>query len=533
MTSKRLIIYTLLAIFFGFGLAACERDKPDDVIVLPFNRLLKDENVQSVILSRAIKYAVLLPEGYDSSTDSYPVVYLLHGFGDDEKSWYQGGNIKYYADKYISETGPVIYVMPQGFNTYWVNKYNGNYPYMNMLTQELIPEVDKVYRTLKDPGHRAVMGYSMGGYGALILAAKNPEIFKTGIVLSMSFRTDEQYLNEPQGVFDGQWGPIFGGIGASGEQRLTNYFLQYSPFHFFAQPGDASQQGQRYFIDCGDDEESLSETNDALHVELRKLNISHEYRVKNGSHTWDYWHNALPEAFRYMGYAFKNANYPSEGTQVETGSVVPESRINTHQLQNSDYTYKVLTPVSYTTESKNYPVIYMMHQRDEANQDDQSQKLIDLLNKNIEAVRLPASIIVELPFQESEITPDLLISVIAEIKNNYRLNPQGKYAVLIGNAAAGGKVFEMLTDLLEYFNAGLLFDADLPDTAEVENDQMGYYLDISDRGNNYEGYHHLFMSLRQNHVKHEYRVRRGLPSHNSFLEGLDDACVFIKDHLKG
>ncbi len=45
------------------------------------------------------------------------------------------------------------------------------------------------------------MGYSMGGYGALMLAAKNPEIFKTGIALSMSFRTDEQYLNEPQGVF--------------------------------------------------------------------------------------------------------------------------------------------------------------------------------------------------------------------------------------------------------------------------------------------------------------------------------------------
>ncbi|MDY0102071.1 MAG: alpha/beta hydrolase family protein [Lentimicrobium sp.] len=532
MTVKRLIPILILAISFGFVLMGCEREKPDDVIVTPFDRLLKDENVQSAILSRTINYAVLLPEGYDSTTISYPVVYLLHGFGDDERAWYQGGNIKYYADKYLMETGPVIFVMPEGFNTYWANKYNGNYPYMDMLSQELVPEIDAKYRTVKDPEHRAVMGYSMGGYGALILPAKNPELFKTGIVLSMSFRTDEQYINEPQEVFDGQWGPIFGGIGASGNQRLTDYFLQYSPFHFFAQPGDVSLQGQNYYFDCGDDEESLSETNDALHVELRKLNIPHEYRVKNGAHTWDYWHNALPEAFSYLGYAFRGQAYPSETMPVETGSAVPDSRIFTHQLQNSGYTYKVVTPGNYTSESKNYPVIYVMHQRDETIQEDQTRELIDLLSKNIEAVRLPASIIVELPFQETGFSTDLLLAVVSEMRSNYRINDEGKYAVLIGNDAAGGKAFEMMPILAPYFNACLLFDAAISSGAEIETTGVDYYLDITDQGNHFEGYHSLFMNLRAQDVTHEYRVRQGRPSHDNFLSGLDDACVFIKDHLK-
>ncbi len=104
---------------------------------------------------------------------------------------------------------------------------------MQMLINELVPEIDTLFRTKPAADQRAVMGYSMGGYGALMLAAKNPEIFKTGIALSMSFRTDEQYLNEPQGVFDSQWATIFGGMGVSGNQRLTDHFIKYSPFHFF------------------------------------------------------------------------------------------------------------------------------------------------------------------------------------------------------------------------------------------------------------------------------------------------------------
>jgi enterochelin esterase-like enzyme len=63
----------------------------------------------------------------------------------------------------------MIYVMPVGFNSYYVNKYNGQFPYMDMFVDELVPLVDSLFRTKPDPNHRAVMGYSMGGYGAMIM----------------------------------------------------------------------------------------------------------------------------------------------------------------------------------------------------------------------------------------------------------------------------------------------------------------------------------------------------------------------------
>ncbi len=78
------------------------------------------------------------------------------------------------------------------------------------------------------------MGYSMGGYGALILPSLNPDVFTVGVPLSMSFRTDEQYMAEPQDVFNSQWANLFGGFGANRDRTgLTDYFLQHSPFHFF------------------------------------------------------------------------------------------------------------------------------------------------------------------------------------------------------------------------------------------------------------------------------------------------------------
>ena len=223
---------------------------------IPFSRLLENQKLSSQIFKVDINYAVLLPEDYNESTDDYPVVYLLHGFGDNEKAWYTSGSIKYYSDLYNDQIVPMIYVMPIGYNTYYVNRYTGSYPYMDMITTELVPTIDSLFRTKQDKTARAVMGYSMGGYGALILPALNPDVFTVGVPLSMSFRTDEQYISEPQGVFDYQWGTIFGGKGASGEARLTDYFKQHSPFHFFSSSNKDEFAGLKFLIDCGDDEET-------------------------------------------------------------------------------------------------------------------------------------------------------------------------------------------------------------------------------------------------------------------------------------
>lgn len=522
-----LLAFPLMAVLNG-----CDREPSGPDEPLPFVRLLEGQSVQSNLLNRAISYAVLLPPEYETGSDHYPVVYLLHGYGDNEKAWYQGGNIKFYADKYAADTGPVIYVMPDGFNTYWVNKYNGNYPYMDMLINEMVPAVDAKFRTLNDPSQRAVMGYSMGGYGALILPAKNPDVFKTAVALSMSFRTDQQYLNEPQWVFDSQWGPIFGGIGTNGNARLTDYFKEFSPFHFFGNPADPALSGQNYFIDCGDDEESLSETNGSLHSLLRNYNVPHEYRMKSGGHSWDYWHGALPEALRYIGYAFRQMSYPSEGQSIDPGPAVESTRITAMQLPGDNLSFKVVVPASYDTETKDYPVIYILHDREAGSEDAASQNLISLMSKNLNALRLPASLIVEIPLQETEISPEILGRVVESVRNTFRTHDEGTYAVLIGNKLAGKLAYDLMPDVSELFNACLLFDAVLPPDASVIGPETGYYLDICDNGPNYSGYHSLYMSLRGKQAPYEYRVRQGTATHGDFLTGLDGAMVFIKDNLK-
>jgi enterochelin esterase-like enzyme len=532
---KRFIFVLIGLIPLLMGLAGCEREPspvpPDPPVdTVKFVRLLEKQTLKSRILNRDISYAVLLPKEYDSLHTNYPVVYLLHGYGDDETAWIKYGLISYYADANASI--PMIYVMPQGFNSYYVNKYNGSFPYMDMFVKELVPTIDSLFRTIKDPQQRAVMGFSMGGYGALILPAKNPGVFKTGVVLSMSFRTDQQYMNESQDGWNSQWGSIFGGVGSSGNARLTDYFKANSPFYFFKNPGNVSLSGQNYFFDCGDDEESLSETNDALHDLLRDLNIKHEYRVKNGAHDWDYWRKALPEALRYISSAVQNVTYPNDPVAVNPGVAVPAERTFNQLLEGSEITFSVTVPATYLSDTNHYPVILALHDLNPATGEQESQNLISMLNTNMISGKIPASLVVEIPLQTKEITAEILQQIISQVRTKYRTLADRKHTVLLGNKQAGLLAYELMPDCLGLINACLLFDANLPEDAEASIPGLSYYLDICDEGINYKGYNSLYMSLRHNNLTHEYRVRQGTLSHESFLNGLDESAGFIKSHLK-
>lgn len=494
----------------------------------PFVRLAEDQKLESTLLNRSIEYAVLLPEEYDESGDDYPVVYLLHGYGDNETAWYKNGNIRYYVDLYSSEIAPMIYVMPQGFNRYYVDKYSGSYPYMQMIVKELVPTIDELFRTKKDKSQRAVMGYSMGGYGALILPAMNPDVFTISVPLSMSFRTDEQYISETQGSFDVQWAPNFGpGSGVSGINRLTNYFKARSPFHFFNQDNITAYQNLKMLIDCGDDEESLSQTNDMLHTLMRKKQIKHEYRVRNGGHSFDYWRKSYPEALKFISNAVRGIEHPAEPTPISIGTLITTS--DYEPLEVSAIALNVLKPIEYSTTASDYPVLYFIHQYAEGKRTENVIDVFSLLRNAMTSGKLPNSIVVEIPASAS-VDSNLLDDIATKVDASLRTKKEKNKRVLIGNGLGGAKVTTIVSEKPEIFSSCFLFGAHLTDEV-TPSAEVFYYLDITGNGVGFSGYNKLYIQIRAERIGYEYRVRQGGESFQSFLNGLSESLASMKGRI--
>lgn len=485
----------------------------------PFVRFTGSIDYQSQMLNRPLRYSVYLPAGYNIDNKSYPTVYLLHGFGDNEISWMNGGKIDRII-KELEEKGeiePMIYVMPQGYNNYYVNRFNGTLNYMDMFVEEFVPMIDSLYRTKKTPGQRAVVGYSMGGYGALILPVKNPDIFSVSVPLSMSFRTDEQYVIESQSAFDVQWGPIFGAKGSTGNDRLTEYFKTYSPFHFFANEDANNFSTVRFFIDCGDDEESLTFTNNEMHALMRSRNIAHEYRVRNGAHTWDYWLKSMREALVFIQTNFDEGAYVDDPSfNLSTGFSG-----NIEQLNFNGKTLNVVLPSGYSASSATYPVMYFMHHTLQ-NRLDETKNVMALLDS---LQREKQFILIEADANDFK-TPSNLVELCAFVDNGYRTKKQKQGRLLLANFSGASVAYHTVSDYPELFESLFLYQPFLDSITSIP--EVGFiYLDTTDESQSYSIVQGLYSDCRKQNINHQYRVRNGKDSFNAFMHGLNNSIVYL------
>ncbi len=257
---------------------------------------------KSNILGKEVKYSVYLPAGYSESEMSYPVLYLLHGYSDDHTGWLQFGQANVIADRCIADgSAPaMIIIMPDAEVTWYINNASGKTRYEDMFFEELIPCMEKNYRIRPKKEFRAIAGLSMGGYGSLLYALKHPDTFAACCPLSAAVYTDQNLLNMPEDRYKGFYAPFDG----KKDTRLTSHWYQNSPLELIAKMPDNQKKSVRFYIDCGDDD-FLYEGNAALHVALRKQNIPHEFRVRDGGHTWEYWRSALPEVLKFVGTSFR------------------------------------------------------------------------------------------------------------------------------------------------------------------------------------------------------------------------------------
>jgi enterochelin esterase-like enzyme len=268
-------------------------------------QVLEGLKCPSAILGRDVSYAVYLPPDYAVSTRRYPVVYLLHGYTDDESGWVQFGEIGQAADRAIAEREipPMIIVMPDGGVSFYINDAAGKVRYEDMFVREFIPAVDRTYRTRPDREFRGVAGLSMGGWGTLVYALRHPDLFAAGAAFSAAVWSDDDIVGMKQESWDRLLGPLFGAAGLAGQSRLTAAFRQVSPLDLARTLPEDSLKKVRYYIDCGDDD-FLIAGNCALHLVLAGRKIPHEFRVRDGGHSWSYWRTGIVDGLKFIGESF-------------------------------------------------------------------------------------------------------------------------------------------------------------------------------------------------------------------------------------
>jgi enterochelin esterase-like enzyme len=279
-------IYLLLFVFLPYLLNAQ-------------SKVFDNLTVKSRILNMDRKFAVYLPADYETSQRSYPVLYLLHGSGDDQTGWVQFGEVQHIADKAVREgkSTAMIVVMPDantGRRGYF-NDIRGDWRYEDFFFQELMPHIEKTYRTKNDKRYRAISGLSMGGGGSFMYALHRPDLFAAACPLSAS--------TGPLSLEDARTNMKRNNPGLS-DTAINNFYQKHSALALINAMTDSSKKSVRWYIDCGDDD-FLYEGNSLVHIAMKKKDIPHEFRVRDGGHNWTYWRTALPEVMEFVSMSFR------------------------------------------------------------------------------------------------------------------------------------------------------------------------------------------------------------------------------------
>jgi enterochelin esterase-like enzyme len=267
-------------------------------------KVLEGLEFSSKMMKKPLHFAVYLPPDYDSSNRRYPVLYLLHGYTDNETGWIQFGEVPQIADRLIEENAiaPMIIIMPDGGVTWYMNDAQGRAPYEDMIIKEFVPYVDGNWRTRPTRGYRAVGGLSMGGYGSLLWSLHHPEVFGYCVALSAAVRTLDDILSMEQKAWDQRYADLVG-PGLQGEARLTPHFRNQMILDLVKTTAADSMKKVGWWIDCGDDD-FLSPANALLHIALKEKQIPHEFRMRDGKHSWPYWRSGIVDGLKFISAGF-------------------------------------------------------------------------------------------------------------------------------------------------------------------------------------------------------------------------------------
>ena len=284
---KKVFLFSSIFICFSL-LTSAQTSKVSDNLTIPSKILKSNRN-----------YAVYLPPGYETSQRSYPVLYLLHGATDNHTGWVQFGEVQRIADKAIQDgtATAMIIVMPDGDTGRmgYFNSIGGDWNYEDFFFQEFLPTIEKTYRIKAEKRYRAIAGLSMGGGGTFMYALHHPELFSSACPLSA-------YIG-PLSIEEAKTRMSKSDPGITDEAQIKTYFEKHNALNLINQIPDDQKKAVRWYIDCGDDD-FLYEGNSLVHIAMRKKEIPHEFRVRDGAHNWTYWREALPTVLGFVSETF-------------------------------------------------------------------------------------------------------------------------------------------------------------------------------------------------------------------------------------
>jgi S-formylglutathione hydrolase FrmB len=272
---------------------------------LPADPSVHYASLQSAALGQELKFAIQLPPSYErDSKRRYPVLYFLHGmFGNEGEFQRRGVSAAVTKLRDEGAIGEFIIVAPAGGNSFYLNGKNG-VRYEDAIIKDLIPHVEKTYRCIGARDGRAIQGISMGGWGALMLAFKHPEMFSTVTTHSAALFTD---LPQPSGTDRRSQfmlrliGDIFG------TPPDEEFFKSVNPVYIAeANAASIKKSGIKVYFDCGDkDRYGFQESNTQFDERLTRLGIPHEFHLYPGNHGWEYMISVADHSYTFLWKNFK------------------------------------------------------------------------------------------------------------------------------------------------------------------------------------------------------------------------------------
>lgn len=266
----------------GLVFLACVNYAPAQDVVT-----VVEDSLSSNAVRATMKFLVVLPKNYRHMDERHPTVYLLHGFGGDRTDWVFRTELVRYASDYR-----FLFVCPDAHNSWYTNTPDGKLKYEQYILEELIPYVQRKYRTLSTRHGRIVAGLSMGGYGALKFALKYPDrfifaaSFSGALYVPVGSRTDNKQISESLAR-------------AFGPERTDHW--KNNDLIALVEQADVSLLPYLYLTTGKDDNlPNIVVSNRNLVEKFRSRGILYEYHETPGGHNWKYWDKELRNFLRRL-----------------------------------------------------------------------------------------------------------------------------------------------------------------------------------------------------------------------------------------